>query len=346
MPSVPKETSNSAPHNDLGNNTKEVADQFAQVLKHEAQAILEVAGRADENVVEAIRLIFACKGRLIVTGMGKMGCIARKAAATFSSTGTPAVFLHPGEAVHGDLGIVTTADILIAISNSGETNEILDLIPFMKRNEIPLITITGNPTSSLARHADVVIDGRVEHEADPDSIAPTSSTTVALAICDALAVSLMQQRGFSKEQFAIFHPGGHLGRKLLLTVKDLMHVGEALPTVDSSATLSKAIKTISSGNRGAVFVLDKEGRVEGVLTDGDVRRIFEATAQQGSENPLVKNVAMFMSTKPASIQVDALAAEALSLMEDREITVLPVLNDNQQLVGIVHMHDLIRSGLA
>ncbi len=334
----------SSNHSNL--NLEQAYGQYVQTLKREADAILDISSRNNADVVDAIRLLLDCKGRYIVTGMGKMSCIARKAASTFSSTGSPAIFLHPSEAVHGDLGIVTDADVLVAISNSGETGEVLELIPFMKRNEIPIIAVAGNTGSTLAGLADVVIDASVKEEADPDSIAPTCSTTVALAICDALAVALMQQRGFTKEQFAIFHPGGQLGRKLLLKTNELMHVGEKLPTVNEKATLSEAIKVISAKRMGAAFVVGDDGRLLGVLTDGDVRRIFEATALDPSKNPLAGNVADFATMKPACISASSLAAEALSLMEEREITVLPVLDDQHGLVGVVHLHDLIRSGLA
>ena len=341
-----KPSSNSPEHN------ADVARHFADVLQQESDAIASVALRADPAVPAAIELMHNCAGRLIVTGMGKMGCIARKAAATFSSTGTPAIFLHPGEAVHGDLGIVTDADVLLAISHSGETTEVLELIPFMKRHEIPVVALTGKASSTLARYADLVIDGSVEKEADADSLIPTCSTTVALAICDGLAMSLMKQRGFTREQFAIFHPGGQLGRKLLLTVQQLMHAGAELPTVAPATSLGESIQVISSGKLGAVFVVDPNQTLLGVLTDGDVRRVFESFASdhqsantKNVDNPLDAKIETEMTADPTSIGVDALAAEALSLMEEREITVLPVV-DGKQLVGVVHMHDLIRSGLA
>lgn len=319
---------------------------FEDVLHREAAAIEQAARRcnADSNIADAVRLVANCNGRLIVAGMGKMGCIARKAAGTFSSTGTPAIFLDPADAAHGGLGVVTTNDIVLAISNSGETKEVLDLIPFLLRHRVPLIALTGNLDSSLAKQANLVIDARIDAEADPDSLAPTNSSTVALACCDGLAVALMRLRGFTKEQFAIFHPGGHLGRKLLLKVRDLMHSGEQLPVLDSSVTLGQAITRISQKQRGAVLIQNANRELAGVLTDGDVRRIFERTANSNL-NPLKDSITQFMTTDPTCIDADDLAAVALNLMEEKQISVLPVLDSSARIVGIVHLHDLIRSGL-
>jgi arabinose-5-phosphate isomerase len=316
---------------------------FEDVLSSEAAAIQATAARPNPGVISAVREIASCQGRLIVTGMGKMGCIARKAAGTFSSTGTPAIFLDPADAVHGGLGVVAPEDVALAISNSGETEELLNLLPYFLRNQVPVIALTGKPNSSLARQANIVIDASVHAEADPDSLAPTNSSTVALACCDGLAVTLMRLRGFTKEQFAIFHPGGHLGRKLLLKLRDLMHVGDRIPIVESSQTLGEAITVISKKKIGAVLV-QRSDRLCGVLTDGDVRRVFESTANS-TTNPLLEPVATFMTPSPASIEVDALAAVALNFMEQRQITVLPVIENENKIVGIIHLHDLIRSGL-
>ncbi len=318
---------------------------FTDVLKSESLAIAAAANRVGQEIAEAVEAIANSDGRLIVTGMGKMGCIARKAAGTFSSTGTPAIFLDPADALHGGLGIVGQDDVVLAISNSGETSELLQLLPFLLRKKLPLIAITGCPGSSLARQASVVIDASVEAEADPDSLAPTNSSTVALACCDGLAVTLMRLRGFTKEQFAIFHPGGHLGKKLLFQVSDLMHQGEKVPVVDADCTLGEAIRMISARKMGTVLIQSDDGFLKGILTDGDVRRVFESTADQQT-NPLGEPVDSFMIQKPASISVEALAAVALNEMEQRQITVLPVLDADQKIVGIIHMHDLIRSGLA
>ena len=249
--------------------------------------------------------------------------------------------LHPGEAVHGDLGIVTEADILIALSNSGETDEVIDLIPFMSRLGVPIIAITGSKNNSLANRADYLISMEIESEADSVVMAPTTSTTVALAVCDALAIALMHRRGFTREQFAIFHPGGNLGRKLLLTVANVMHTGERIPLLEPGQTLREAIPLMSAKGLGAGLIVDNNQNLCGIFTDGDLRRTFA-----NSENPLEHAVENHMTLRPASIQPDALAAEALRLMEARNITVLPVVDASNQLVGVLHLHDLVRVGLA
>lgn len=318
---------------------------FQDVLKSESSAITEAAGRCGNEVAQAVRVIAACKGRLIVTGMGKMGCIARKAAGTFSSTGTPAIYLDPADAIHGGLGIVRDDDVVLAISNSGETSELLALIPFLVRQKLPVIAVTGGVNSSLARQAQVVIDSSVSAEADPNSVAPTNSSTVALACCDGLAVALSRLRGFTKEEFAIFHPGGNLGRKLLLKVSDLMHDGDEVPIVVEGSSLGEAVTMISQKKMGTVLIRDDAGLLMGILTDGDVRRIFETTADSQS-NPLSELASSFMTKDPSSVHVDELAATALNKMESLQITVLPVLCDDQKIIGIIHMHDLIRGGLA
>ncbi|QEG21515.1 KpsF/GutQ family sugar-phosphate isomerase [Mariniblastus fucicola] len=331
--------------NSTEQNDSTIHAWFDDVLKSESAAIERAAKRAGPEVVAAIRTIGTCTGRLIVTGMGKMGCIARKAAGTFSSTGTPAIFLDPADAIHGGLGIVGADDVVLAISNSGETSEVLELIPFFIRLKLPIIAVTGGTKSSLARQSTIVIDSSVESEADPDSLVPTNSSTVALACCDALAVALIRLRGFTKEDFAIFHPGGNLGRKLLLKVVDLMHAGEQLPIATEDCSLGDAIKMISQKKMGTVIVEDNAGCLSGILTDGDVRRIFESTANSLA-NPLGESVAAFMSRQPAAASVDDLAATALNLMESRHISVLPVVDPDRKIVGIIHLHDLIRGGLA
>lgn len=318
---------------------------FADVLASESSAISAAAHRAGSEIANAVRTIAACDGKLVVTGMGKMGCIARKAAGTFSSTGTPAIYLDPADAIHGSLGIVGKDDVVLAISNSGETSELLNLLPSILRMKLPIVAVTGRVESSLARQSSIVIDASVESEADPESLAPTNSSTVALACCDGLAVALMRMRGFTKEDFAIFHPGGHLGRKLLLKVSDLMHTGDEIPVAITNSTLGEAIGCISEKKMGIALVRGDSGDLKGVLTDGDVRRIFERTADS-SQNPLSDSVTEFMTPDPTSIAPDELAAVALNMMESRQITVLPVLDADQNIVGIIHMHDLIRSGLA
>ena len=315
------------------------------MLASESAAIEVASKRAGSEIADAVRAIAGCEGKLVVTGMGKMGCIARKAAGTFSSTGTPAIFLDPADAIHGSLGIVGSSDVVLAISNSGETSELLNLLPSILRMRLPIIAVTGKADSSLARQASIVIDASVESEADPDSLAPTNSSTVALACCDGLAVALIRLRGFTKEDFAIFHPGGHLGRRLLLKVSDLMHTGDAIPAVANDCTLGDAMQTISIKKMGTALVRDDSGRLIGLLTDGDVRRTFAKTADS-SQNPLSEMVGLFMTQDPASIGVNELAAVALNLMESRQITVLPVVDDQHHILGIIHMHDLIRSGLA
>ncbi len=319
--------------------------QVVDVLRKESAAIASAADRIDQSIARAIQLLFDCHGRVIVTGMGKMGCIARKATATFCSTGTPAVFLHPGEAVHGDLGIVTENDVLVVLSNSGETREVLGLLPHVARLGVSVIGLTGNLNSSLAARCTVVIDTGVEFEADPIAVAPTSSTTVALAMCDALAIALMNRRGFTKEQFAIFHPGGNLGSKLLVKVTDVMHVGDKIPHAHENDSLRAGISTISAKGLGAVFVVSDTHAILGIVTDGDLRRIIEHAASRTDGNVLDEPLSNHMCAMPKSIPTTSLAAEALRLMEDNGITVLPVVDSNI-LVGVIHLHDLIRAGLA
>lgn len=321
-------------------------EMFADVLRAEAQAIIQAASRLGPEIDEVVQLLLANEGRVIFTGLGKNGYVARKAAATFCSTGTPAIFLHPSEAVHGDLGIVTENDVLIALSNGGETHEVNQLLPHMARMGIPVIAITGNLTSSLAVRSRIVIDASVVTEADEISVTPTSSTTVAMAMCDAIAVTLMRHRGFTREQFAIFHPGGNLGRKLLLNVGDLMRVGDSVPKIDGRKLLAEAIQTMSDKRLGAVFVVSSAENVEGILTDGDLRRLFQLSPEMKNENPGEQPVKHFMTKNPKTISVSSLAAEALKLMEDNEITVLAVVDETNQLQGVIHLHDLIRAGLA
>lgn len=315
--------------------------QIRDVLACEAEAIRLASEKIQPSIVDAVELLFRCKGRVIVTGMGKMGWIARKAASTFNSTGTPAVFLHPGEAAHGDLGILTTGDVVLALSNSGETEEVVSLLPYMHRLDVPVIALSGEANSSLVRHCRIFIDTGVDEEADPISVAPTCSTTVALAICDALAIALMHKRGFTREQFAIFHPGGHLGRKLLLTVGDIMHAGDQIPAIGAATLLREAIFSISQKGLGAALILNEQQELIGIITDGDLRRSLQANS-----NPLEDPVEKHMTCAPATIVKTALAAEALRLMEDKEITVLPVVNENSHVQGIIHLHDLVRNGLA
>ena len=314
-----------------------------EVLRMEAEAILELVPRVDANFAAAISLILDCPGRTVITGMGKSGIIGRKMAATFASTGTPSFYLHPAEGIHGDLGMVTASDVVIALSNSGETGEILNILPSLRRIGAKIIAMVGNANSTLAKNADVVLDVGVEKEACPLGLAPTSSTTAALAYGDAIALALLQKRNFTASQFAIFHPGGSLGRKLLLTVGNIMHKGNENPLVSADTTVQEALFVITDKGLGAVSVVDAEGKMLGVLTDGDIRRGLSKGVDF-----LQRSVADLMTKAPKYITADKLAAQALHLMESNQpkpITVLPVVDDNMVVIGLLHMTDLVRQGV-
>ena len=325
--------------NDSNLDREKIQQQIRDAMQCESEAIAAAAGRCKVAAVDAVELLFQCSGRLIITGMGKMGLVGRKAAATFSSTGAPAIFLHPVDALHGDMGVVSSDDVLIALSYSGQTQEVLDLLTYTHRRGVPVIGLTGDLLSPLAKASHVVIDTSVEREADPIAVAPTASSTVALAMCDALAIALMHSRGFTSQQFAEFHPGGSLGRKLLTEVSDLMRTDEQLPFVQSATLLRDAIVTISSKAMGCALAVDEEKRLIGILTDGDLRRIL-----QKFENPLADMVEQHMTSTPATISPGALAVEALRMMEQKSITVLPVV-ENGKAVGAIHLHDLLSAGL-
>lgn len=313
------------------------------VLRMEAEAILELVPRVDANFVSAISLILECSGRTVITGMGKSGIIGRKMAATFASTGTPSFYLHPAEGIHGDLGMVTADDVVIALSNSGETGEILNILPSLRRIGAKIIAMVGNANSTLAKNADVVLDVGVEKEACPLGLAPTSSTTAALAYGDSIALALLQKRNFTASQFAVFHPGGSLGRKLLLTVGNIMHKGNENPLVSADTTVQEALFVITDKGLGAVSVVDEEGKMLGVLTDGDIRRGLSKGVDF-----LQRSVADLMTKAPKYITADKLAAQALHLMESNQpkpITVLPVLDENKVVIGLLHMTDLVRQGV-
>ena len=313
------------------------------VLRMEAEAILELVPRVDANFAAAISLILECSGRTVITGMGKSGIIGRKMAATFASTGTPSFYLHPAEGIHGDLGMVTADDVVIALSNSGETGEILNILPSLRRIGAKIIAMVGNANSTLAKNADVVLDVGVEKEACPLGLAPTSSTTAALAYGDAIALALLQKRNFTASQFAVFHPGGSLGRKLLLTVGNIMHKGDENPLVSVDTTVQEALFVITDKGLGAVSVVDEEGKMVGVLTDGDIRRGLSKGVDF-----LQRSVADLMTKAPKYITADKLAAQALHLMESNQpkpITVLPVLDENKVVIGLLHMTDLVRQGV-
>jgi arabinose-5-phosphate isomerase len=320
---------------------RNLADRAARVLAIEAEGIQGLRRKLGAAFGKAIGILQASRGKIVVTGMGKSGIIGRKIAATLASTGTPALFLHPGEGIHGDIGMIHRSDVVIVLSNSGETEEVLRLLPVFKRMGLPLIALTGNPGSTVARHADAVLDVSVSEEACPLGLAPTASTTAALAMGDALAVVLFEEKGFSADDFARLHPGGTLGRKLL-SVADLMHTGEEIPLVGEDTLLKDALFTISAKRLGMTGVLDGTGRVMGIITDGDVRRamargadIFTATAAQ------------VMTAHPKRIAPTELAAAALRQMETHAITSLLVCEPAapDQLLGILHIHDLLKAGV-
>ncbi len=311
------------------------------VLETEAEAISALQQRLDGSFVTACRHMLQCEGRIVVTGMGKSGHIGDKIAATLASTGSPAFFVHPGEASHGDLGMITSKDVVIALSNSGETDEILTILPIIKRLGVPLITLTGNPESRLARAAEANIDVSVAREACPLGLAPTASTTAALAMGDALAVALLEVRGFTEEDFARSHPAGSLGRRLLLRIEDLMHSGDTLPRVSREATLSEALLEMSRKGLGMTTVVDGNDRLLGLFTDGDLRRLLdhgEVAIQQLS-------VGEVMNSQFTTIQPGLLAAEALRIMDEKRINALPVVDKSGTLVGALNMHDLLRAGV-
>ncbi len=312
-----------------------------QVIDIETQATTALKDRLDEDFVKACSLMFACEGRVIVTGMGKSGHIGGKIAATLASTGTPAFFVHPGEASHGDLGMITRRDVVLALSNSGETQEMLAILPVIKRIGAPLIAMTGRPESTLAQEADAHLNAGVEREACPLNLAPTASTTAALVLGDALAVALLDARGFRPEDFALSHPGGSLGRRLLLHVRDLMHQGDQIPTVQSGHSIKQALITITSGGLGMTAVVDDDQRLLGLFTDGDLRRIFD----QDSVN-LDQPIDRVMTPNPRTCGANILAAEAMALMEKYQINGLIVVNDDQRVIGALNMHDLLRAGVS
>jgi arabinose-5-phosphate isomerase len=306
-----------------------------RVLKIEAQAIQDVLSRLDATFEKAVDLLFACKGRVVLTGMGKSGLVARKISATFSSTGTPSFFLHPGEALHGDLGMLARGDTLIAVSYGGETEEIIHLLEALKRLEIPLVTLTGNLKSTLAESSDVALDVSVKEEACSLNLAPTASTTVAMAVGDALAVSLLERRDFRHDDFAALHPAGRLGKKLL-RVEHLMHAADALPRVSLETKMPDVFHEMSAKKLGMTTVLAPDGKLAGIITDGDLRRLMEK--QGGATLSMTAGEAMTRS--PQTIGPHVLASEALNSMEKKKITSIVVVDESQKVVGVVHLHDL------
>lgn len=321
----------------------EMETDAQKVLQLEAEAILDLIPRIDDHFDAAVEMILACQGRVVMTGMGKSGIIAHKISATLASTGTPSFYLHPAEGIHGDLGMVTADDVVIAMSNSGETGEVLNILPSLRRIGAKLIAMVGNAESTLAKNSDVVLDVGVKREACPLGLAPTSSTTAALAFGDALAMALMGKHHFTSKQFAVFHPGGSLGRKLLLTVGDIMHSGSENPVVKGTATVTEALFIITDKGLGAVSVVDDNNIMIGLLTDGDIRRGLSKGVDF-----LKRPVTELMTKSPKFITKEKLAAQALHIMEShtpKPITVLPVLDEERHVIGLLHMTDLVRQGV-
>jgi arabinose-5-phosphate isomerase len=313
-------------------------DLARKVIEIEAAAVLALSARIDDSFLQALNIILRCEGRVIVSGMGKSGHIARKIAATLSSTGTPAYFVHPAEASHGDLGMITAEDVFIGLSYSGESEELLTIVPVLKRQGARLITLTGKPNSSLALAADVHLNGAVEQEACPMGLAPTASTTAALALGDALAVALLDAKGFGEEDFARSHPGGSLGRRLLTHVRDIMHSDAAIPLVSENATLADAVLEISRKGLGMTAVVNANQHLLGIYTDGDLRRTLEKKIDF-STTP----VTSVMTRQPRCIQAESLAVEAVALMERHNISQLVVVDPNNKVVGALNLNDLLRA---
>jgi len=317
-------------------------EEAKRVLRVEAHSILDLSERIDENFSQAVELLYRCKGRVVLIGMGKSGLVARKIASTFSSTGTPAFFLHPAEGLNGDFGMLAKEDVVIAISYSGETRELLEALPLLKRYGNRLIILAGNLRSTLAKAGDVCLDIHVKEEACPLDLAPTASTTATLALGDAIAITLMEKRGFKKEDFALLHPGGALGKRLLLKVADLMHVGESFPRVLENALMKEAIFEITSKRLGVTGVCNESGELVGVITDGDLRRALEKFSDL-----LHRKASEAMTKNPKWIEKESLAAKAVQKMEEYSITSLFVFNEagDKVPVGIIHLHDLLKAGV-
>ena len=326
------------PHKPI--NTEQTRKLGLAVIETELAAIDALRGRIDDDFAKACELMLNCEGRVVVTGMGKSGHIGNKIAATLASTGTPAFFVHPGEASHGDLGMITPKDVVLALSNSGETGEILTILPIIKRLQVPMISITGKKHSTLASEADINLDAAVEKEACPLGLAPTSSTTVALVLGDALAVALLDARGFTEEDFALSHPGGSLGRRLLLHVSDIMHTGDRIPRVPEQASLRDALLEITNKGLGMTAIVNQQQQVLGIYTDGDLRRTLDKNIDV--HTAAVKEV---MTASCKTIQANILAAEALTVMQQKKINAMLVVDQNNTLIGAFNMHDLLRAGV-
>lgn len=323
------------------NKISSINELAKEVLEIEAQSILKLKERIGRDFDRAIEILYNCKGRVIITGMGKSGHIGRKIAATLSSTGTPSYFLHPAESTHGDSGLITRDDVVVAISNSGETAELLNLLPLIERFGVPMIAMTGKLNSTLAQKSEVVLDISVEKEACPLGKAPTASTTATLAMGDAVAICLLKKRGFTEEDFLMFHPSGALGKGVLYKVSDMMIVGSALPIVEENTTFQKTISLISEKKLGAAIIINNSGEMTGVLTDGDIRRII--LKYENTSGLLAKDV---MTRNPKTIKKTDLAAKALNIMEKHSITSLVVCDEENHPVGMIHIHDLLKAGVA
>ena len=319
-------------------DTEQLTSRGRRVLRTEADAVAALEHRLGEEFAAACRLILSCRGRVVVTGMGKSGHVGNKIAATLASTGTPSFFLHPAEAIHGDIGMITAGDVVLALSNSGETDELVTILPVIKRLDVPMIALTGNRGSTLSRYATVTLDISVPAEACPLNLAPTASTTATLAMGDALAIAVLEARGFTEEDFARSHPGGALGRRLLLHVEDVMRKGDALPKVGPDATLSEGLLEMSRKGLGMTTIVDGAGRVLGIFTDGDLRRALDR--QIDVHGTRMRDV---MTANCKVAQPRMLAVEAVHLMETHRITSLPVVDDDRRLAGALNVHDLLRA---
>lgn len=328
--------------NDYNEKQEAVIRQARNVLGIEEEAIRNLREKLDDNFTKAVDLLDQCRGKVVVIGIGKSGIVSQKIASTFACTGTPAFFLHPAEGIHGDIGMMSKGDVVLAISNSGESQEIIQLLPLIKRWGIKLIVITSKPKSVLARGGDIILDTRVKEEACPLGLVPTASTTAALALGDALALALLEKRGFEEDDFAVLHPGGALGRKLVLRVEDLMHKGSEIPLINENTLMKEGLLEMTSKRLGVTGICDKEGKLVGVITDGDLRRALEK-----EDDLLNQKASRIMTKNPKTIAKDDLAARALNKMEEFSITSLFVLAEDGSYkpIGIIHMHDLLKAGV-
>ena len=318
-----------------------IIEKAKQVLKIESESIQALINRIDDTFVKAVNLLDKCKGRVVITGIGKSGIIGKKISATLASIGVPSIFLHAADGIHGDLGMITRNDMVIAISNSGESEEILNLLPAIKRFNVTLVSMTGNLNSTLAKKSNIVLNISVKEEACPLGLVPTASTTATMALGDALAMALLDKRGFKEEDFAVLHPSGSLGKKLLIQVDDLMHIGSNIPIINKDAPLKDVIMEISSKKLGMAIVVNQDDKVLGIITDGDLRRLMEK-----KEKDTFKTTAEeMMSTNPKTIEKNALAARALQIMEKHSITSLIITNGSKGPTGIIHLHDILKAGV-